>query len=307
MDAFVQSNPVLADGFGWAKVPAADIMAEMVNGPTSPWADDEDCYPTPLAVSTGPSTRSTSLDLESWPSVVWDVNGYYHALGVGFRATRKQLRIAYYQLGGPNDAYLTYVFKQLLDSQVRRQYDACELGEVFLDRYVEAALKERARKVAQQFGMPPEKVMEGWGFTVVEPDYEPEPDTEEEAEPDSDSVQSQSEPVDIPQEAGDDGRVPVTRSEPWPYSFYLWRMRRRDRWFSDSDVMRRWQEAIAAECYRRGKAVTFAVGVMGKRMGPDPRVLSADGTRVALIAIDQFDRIDQLAPEAVDRLTNLRD
>lgn len=290
MDGFVQSNPVLADGFGWAKAPGTGMKILDAGSVVLPSRDAESCL-TPMNVSQGARTRSTSLALESWPSVVWDVNGYYHALGVGFRATRRQLMDAYLRLDGPNDAYLTYVFKRLLDPQVRRKYDACPLGRKLFDLYARQEVEERARRIARQHRVDTEDVLRGWGLLS-------EPDSDSEDGP----VPTSSETLDIPQEAREDGLVPDDDPEPWPYSFYLWRVRGTDRWFSDSDAMREWQEAIAAECQRRGVVTTFAVGAMGHHLRPVVRVLSEGGVTVILIAIGQLDRIDELAPDAVDRL-----
>src|SRR5438067_12657373 len=87
----------------------------------------------------GPVDISTQTCLERAWDLIWDVNGYYRALGVQwpFKDGRKDLRVAYHERGGPDDEYLTYVFKQLLQPKVRSDYDKSPLGSRFRDKYVE--------------------------------------------------------------------------------------------------------------------------------------------------------------------------
>lgn len=93
---------------------------------------------------------STSTALVPVRAVVvrHDVNGYYQALGVSPEATRRQLMDAYVARGGQGDAYLTYVFHQLLNTRTRARYDDAPLGQPFPDRYVHAELVRRASLLA---------------------------------------------------------------------------------------------------------------------------------------------------------------
>ncbi|MGW7100357.1 hypothetical protein [Streptomyces sp. NPDC054838] len=80
-------------------------------------------------------STSTALMPASWAVLCHDVNGYYRALGVDPKATRRQLMQAYRARGGDRDPYLTYVLSQLLNRGTRKAYDAMPLGRPFLDRY----------------------------------------------------------------------------------------------------------------------------------------------------------------------------
>lgn len=78
---------------------------------------------------------STSTALVPRPAQpVHDVNGYYRALGVPHDATRRQLMEAYQARGGENDAYLTLVFRTLLNPQQRAAYDALPPGQPLYDQ-----------------------------------------------------------------------------------------------------------------------------------------------------------------------------
>jgi len=78
---------------------------------------------------------------------IWDVNGYYRALGVDPYSTKAQLRAAYMALGGPESTRLTYILKQLLQDDVRAAYDATPLGSIFFDEVIAEAVR---RQVTQE-------------------------------------------------------------------------------------------------------------------------------------------------------------
>lgn len=311
MEDFVRSSDHLRDALGYAfGLPpigmASDLKYKVSYGESSP---DTPLYLTPLRTGSGPSTRSTCLQVERWPSIVWDVNGYYHALGVGFRATRKQLLRAYTQLNGQENAYLTYIFKQLLDEDVRREYDACPLGSVYIDQYVMETLKQRARDAAKYMShlghmVTPEEVLEDWGFKVVDEGDLP-------AEMDNAQVEDTSE-VDTPKETGEDEHArQAEEPEEWPYSYYVWKLRHRENVPArNGRAMRLWQEAIVKAAQKRGVSIAFAVGVMGGQSESSRLMtMSVDGATVVFIsteATDVFgsiDGIDELAHTAIDRLT----
>lgn len=257
-------------------------------------------YPSPHRDGGGPLMCSTSLALEPWPSVVWDVNGYYHALGVGHKATRKQLKAAYQRLNGPNDVYLTYVLKQLLNPEVRRKYDAAPFGSRYLDKYVEEELKQRAQALAKRHARDPRDILEEWGFEVEREEDEPVHGHF------SETPSEGGDPLDIPQEVREDGTTPDEEPEPspWPYSYYLWNLRHRHWSLDFSGVMRSWQAAVAAECHRQGVTAAFAVGLTSEG-GNGARFLtmSVAGSTVVFIVADHADDIDDIAPHAARRLT----
>src|SRR5690349_24850828 len=96
MGDFAKTNPYLAEAFGLEASPSLQPKEVLDAPPTRPAVVDATLYSTPRLAHDGAVFRSTSQVLDSWPSVVWDVNGYYHVLGVGFRASRRQLLRAYY-------------------------------------------------------------------------------------------------------------------------------------------------------------------------------------------------------------------
>ena len=128
-----------------------------------------------------PVIASSCKDLERRPSHCWDVCGYYRRLGVHWRATVKELRVAYNTIDPwSTQEPLRYALMQLLDPDVRRVYDLMPLGGVFLlDRDVNAAIKraaarEAARRMTESGGRNPrgarDDVMSDWGFDEVSPE-----------------------------------------------------------------------------------------------------------------------------------------
>lgn len=288
-----------------------------IGTPVSPHQQDEiPIYSQPFRTGGGPAERSTSLELEPWPSVVWDVNGYYRALGVDFRATRKQLLTAYLQLNGQEDEYLTYVFKQLLDPEIRRKYDAAPFGGRFLDLYVMEDLKALARRLADRWHVHPEDVMRSWGFEYEDDASADDLELDGAAEEIPDFGQTTrprsgqcKDPVDIPQESREDKATPTDhrpKQDEWPYSYYLWKVKLRHCELDIGPIMRRWQEAIASECLRQRVSIRFAVGLTsaGRKEGARFITMSVGGATVAFISADHIDDIDDIAPQVVHRLTH---
>lgn len=103
----------------------------------------QEMYATPRAVKLGPMEFPLHGTMERWPSVIYDVNAYYATLGVSPRASRREIREAYSAKKGWKFERLTYIVKQLLDSEVRRAYDACLPGSRFFDRYMQDYVKSQ--------------------------------------------------------------------------------------------------------------------------------------------------------------------
>lgn len=108
-------------------------------GPNAPEYTPEEVeamYLRPVAVPAGPYEFATAQELEPWPTIVWDVNGYYRELGVYPKATRTELKLAYQAKKGWGSARLTYILRQLLDDEIRAAYDSSRPGSVFFDEYI---------------------------------------------------------------------------------------------------------------------------------------------------------------------------
>lgn len=307
MGEFAKTNPYLAEAFGLEASAILPPQETLDTQFSRSMTVDSVVYKTPGLISDGAVSRSTSQVLEAWPSVVWDVNGYYHILGVGFRASKKQLLRAYNARGGQEDEYLTYVFSQLLSAAVRRIYDAQPLGAKFLDRYVEMKLKRRAYQVARMrraagIDTTPAEVLDEWGFKLPDQDLpKAKKDHFSQVEEDEDPPQEQ---VDIPKETRED--VPERPTETWPYNYYGWRLGTLRDHVADLQIMQAWQEAIVEECYRLGVVTSFAVGLIGHSRLGRLTTLSVGSTTVVFISTEHVDSIDELAVHAVKRLTHTR-
>jgi hypothetical protein len=202
--------------------------------PSTPPPDDPARY--------GPLDRlwaSSCTVLQPFRPVIWDVNGYYAALGVSPYATRRELRQAYEALGGPDDRYLTYVFHQLLNRATRRKYDAMTLGEVFLDDIVAEEMRRRAaaesgRRSDKGEEVSADDILDEWGYTIL--------NDEESAELDR---------LDSSPAPGKDRPY----QESWGYSYYLWRT-----WERDAALLKLWQALLVRKLSEAGHSIRFAVG-----------------------------------------------
>jgi hypothetical protein len=218
---------------------------------------------------------STCTDLVRLPGVIWDVNGYYRALGISFPhrepTTKSGLRQAHRAAGGLDDRWKTYALKQLKDEAVRAVYDAMPLGQPYIDDYWNEffdneAKKEALRKVASGEVELDEaitkenidKIKKEWG---IELDAEPENETP----------------------AAPAAKAPTTVHLTW--SYYLWRcdyastvrhQARLDTW-----------RTMLVEAFRdRRMRLTFRVGFFGKQ--PHPWIqLEREGHLILLLNKDQ--------------------
>ena len=104
----------------------------------------------PFLVGFGPAEFSTSLALEHFPSIIWDVNGYYRDLGVHPKASRKELRQAYQALDGHSSNRLTMIMNILLDPKRRLLYDLAPFGSMYVDPEVDELLRLQAVRAAAE-------------------------------------------------------------------------------------------------------------------------------------------------------------
>jgi hypothetical protein len=125
---------------------AADKFVILSSEPDAGTADG-----TVIRVGYGRPTRASACgDVAVQPSFVWDVCAYYLRLGVHWRATKKDLRLAFLAADPQQrNEQLLYCLTQLLDDTVRAAYDRQPLGGMFLwDRDVMAAIKRTAAQEA---------------------------------------------------------------------------------------------------------------------------------------------------------------
>jgi hypothetical protein len=205
----------------------------------------------PKLIGIGPHRFSTSLALERWPSIIWDVNAYYATLGVSTHATRREIREAYQRLNGHDSERLTYIVKQLLNDEVRRAYDACRFNTLFYDRYLDKVFKERDKVEARRHGQ-----MEEVEVT---------------------SVETPEEELNHQVGAVDDDEFGDLYSNPdreWDWGFYLWRTAS-----PNVGLARRWQHFVYQVFL--GRDISLSVGLMG---GTEPvKLIKVEGDYVAFI------------------------
>lgn len=243
----------------------------------------------PMKVGRGPADFSTCTVLVPSPQVCWDVNGYYRTLRVHWKATRKELMSAYQAFGPMPTAYQTHCFKQLLNPEIRRAYDASPLGEPFLDdEYVQAYLKRQAadearkRSQAGTFTTAEEVIKENFDFHADTP----------EGDLDEGSLEEDASATD---DLSEDDATFV-----WPYGFYLWKTRERD------DSMRRmadWQQMLVAAIAERGEVVRLGVGCLGRMA--HPYVVAQVGNQRVVFLNDNTSPSEDLAASVAAALSEI--
>lgn len=237
-------------------------------------------FPVPALLGAGPEVWSSSTELAVRILPCWDVNGYYAALGAHPRATRRELREAYQAADGQSSAYLTYVFKQLLDPESRAAYDAAPLGSQYLDEYTEQMLIQRAyreagsRCAAGQFTSATE-VLDDWGYAVAD------------APSGVDSVRS----------AGQDQERRPTQSRGWGYSYYGWRT---SSYYGHAGLLQRWQDALALAATNLRVSPAISLGITA--MSEQPFILERVGPTTVVFFSEDADPDPQVAEQAIREL-----
>ena len=165
-------------------------------------------------------------------------------------------------------------------------------------------LKLRAHRVSQErraagVNSSPAEVLDEWGF--VAPKQDPSKVTKDHLTQLDEGEKLPGEQVDIPKEAGEDSTK--TPAQDWPYNYYGWRLGTLRDHAEDIQNMQAWQEAIAEECHRLGVVTSFAVGLIGHSRLGRITTLSVGTTMVVFISTEHVGSIDELAVQAVKRLT----
>lgn len=267
---------------------------------TPPWRRR---VPVLVPAGIGPDRCSSSQALAPRPLMCWDVCGYYSRLGVHWKATRRQLREAYLARGaalaGKGNADLAYVLSQLLNPEIRREYDAVPLGGFFLrDRDTVAALKRAAHRVARtrmRYSVPEEaqeeeqtpedlarQVLREWGFRLG-----PGSDEPGRQRPETAASQAPEQPT-------------RTWSPPWRTRWTWYADRECDStdrtWDERVAALERWQLLLVRAFSAKSARVEFGVGLSadaGFTITPSYRT----GTLVILLGPGE--PTQQLADEAV--------
>lgn len=216
-------------------------------------------------------STSTALVPVRAAVVCHDVNGYYRALDVSPGATRRQLMDAYVARNGQKDAYLTYVFHQLLSARTRARYDAAPLGQPFPDRYVHAELVRRASMYAAA-----ENAANGTEMTAVDILKSHGLGSEEPADEFLDSDPQERFSDDGTRDRQPSPSSPATR----PYSYLLLAST-----CDDESRMDQWREGLGRALADRN-CPQFAVGFHG--IPGRPFIVAKDlGTPVLFLHEDQ--------------------
>ncbi len=162
---------------------------------------------------------------------IWDVNGYYASLGVDVRASKTEIRKAYMATNGHSNEYLTFVVKQLLNPDIRRAYDACSYGSVFMDPYRKQQLRNSFLSRKRQ------------------------------ASP-LDLIASTDEDGAVPND-GEFLSHPLSTLSRWGFSYYVWGGVE-----PDELALMKWQGALVSVLGGRRLNCRIAVGVMEDRTHP---------------------------------------
>jgi hypothetical protein len=238
-------------------------------------------------IGTGPDRCTSDQRLALQPEICWDVCGYYRRLGVHWRATRKELREAYFEKGaagaGRGRADLTYALSQLLNKETRYEYDRLPLGALYLkDRDVEAWVKEMAHRAANAMRergtqMTASDVLRDWGLEA-----QPRP----------------------PGEDGDAGSPPDAYEQPqaetpWmsQWAWYIEQgVTRSEDWTVRLALLGEWQKLLIRAFARCGARVTFGVGLC---VDPGFSIRPSYATGTLVILLGPSVPSQQLADDAV--------
>ena len=218
---------------------------------------------------------TTRVDVEVYRPWVWDVNGYYRALGVPTDASRLTIRRAYTAKSGPQDPRLTYIVKQLLNPGVRARYDACKPGELFFDRYLEESFDRRvAQNVAEHLELGED--LTSWEKVDLE--------------------HLRNNPVSVVDSAPSLGQTDRRR-----WRNYAWRTPH-SQFLSCLIPLRVWQNYLIEAASTRQEVFRFAVGLAGDGLADPWRVEVLGGLPVIFLD-DQTIPERSMAESVIDAIT----
>lgn len=221
-----------------------------VNPEDSTWANELRSDFGPKLVANGSSAVfSTCQDIERWPTIVWDVNGYYSALGVRPGASKKEITQAYLDRVGllqddGDRVRLTYIYKVMLDPERRTKYDGAPLGSVFNDPFVAEAIRLSDAWETSQ------KLLRG------EVSFDELMDMQEALDADAQAVEDDF--LARSRETGLTAQNAMIGGGQWMWSYYVL-----DSTCDDHQRLARWQALLVRYLSRKRKGIHIAVGFVG--------------------------------------------
>lgn len=255
-------------------------------------------FPQPMRLGAGPDLWSTCTELAVPVCFKWDVNGYYRALGVSPDATRRELREAYQALDGQSSAYLTEVFKFLLNDAQRADYDSTPLGQPYLDRITERALKDRARREAKMRTalsgrqVSAKQVLGEWGYELFDDESDIQGDN-------GSSVPQGPERVDSITPSGQD--LPrKAEQDRMDYSYYAWNT---SGFLHDEALLLQWQEALSSAASYTGTAPKVSIGITSASDGPF--ILREVGQRQVIFFPEGREPTEDIARQAIEAIAHI--
>lgn len=250
-------------------------------------------YDLPERAGTGPLEASSCVELIRLPEVIHDVNGYYRALG--FTApytgiTRKALRLAFHECGGPDDPYLMAVLQILLDPKERFAYDCAPLGERHMDSLQKKLLLEDVKRRAARRNPSNDtratqrEILEEMGFDEVDPEAEHYP----------------KEQYPSGEDDGYDEHLLI--DHPWRWSYYRWGTGR-----AEIARLGRWQELLVSALAALEVRTKFGVGFIGYRRTHSRFVVERTyGVRTVYLREDLEPDEEMAAAAAASLVTDLK-
>ena len=207
-------------------------------------------YDMPERAGDGPLEASSCVTLVVVPEVIWDVNGYYRALGFAppfLGITRKDLRLAFHDLRGEESVYLTSILRLLLNAEERRAYDCAPFGERHMDSLQQKLLLEQVKRQAARESPSTDtratqhEIFKRMGLEAPEasPD-EQYPDGE-----DNEASMVHTEPLPLDQ--------------PWRWGYYRWGTGR-----ADVSRLDQWQKLLVSQLVPLEVMIKFGVGFIGR-------------------------------------------
>lgn len=225
----------------------------------------------PQIAQWGAMEFTTSTTLAVPIQVVWDVNGYYRALGVPTDATRRDLRAAYQRLRGWESERITYIIKILLNEKTRAEYDAIPPGDLFFDIFIRRAVEAVIHDASSDMG-PGE----------VDENYEREAQA---IRDELDEKMNKRQVLDSRAYSDDD--LPH-----WGWGYYRWRSNRRD-----TASLTEWQAHLVKALSDQGVTTRLSIGFAGAHL-PLPWGLLPIGHRLVMFLRDGEQPTPELAADA---------